>query len=187
MEEARKLNHSYVGTEHILLGLIQTQEGVAAQVLMNLGLKFEVVREAVLNLLSFGSEELSLHNRFAVSNNPSYAQKPFGRILATPKRPIAAPREIKSLSLNDLFRILDAASNRTHEGLRVIEDYVRFVLDDHYLTQLCKELPPRSYRCIVTAFYREPHGRARNSGRRRHGDHYQFRTLPRGLGRRFEG
>src|SRR5512137_1652083 len=36
MEEARNLNHNYVGTEHILLGLLREQEGVAAQVLMNL-------------------------------------------------------------------------------------------------------------------------------------------------------
>src|ERR671916_3326755 len=51
MEEARHLNHNYVGTEHILLGLLREQEGVAAQVLMNLGLKLEEVREEVLNLL----------------------------------------------------------------------------------------------------------------------------------------
>ena len=48
MEEARNLNHNYVGTEHILLGLLREQEGVAAQVLMNLGLKLEDVREEVL-------------------------------------------------------------------------------------------------------------------------------------------
>jgi ATP-dependent Clp protease ATP-binding subunit ClpC len=51
MEEARNLNHNYVGTEHLLLGLLREQEGVAAQVLMNLGLKLEDVREEVLNLL----------------------------------------------------------------------------------------------------------------------------------------
>ncbi len=56
MEEARNLNHSYVGTEHILLGLLREQEGVAAQVLMNLGLKLEDVREEVLNLLGHGLE-----------------------------------------------------------------------------------------------------------------------------------
>mgnify|MGYP005833011007 CR=1 FL=1 len=55
-EEARNLNHNYVGTEHILLGLLREQEGVAAQVLMNLGLKLEDVREEVLNLLGHGSE-----------------------------------------------------------------------------------------------------------------------------------
>ncbi len=56
MEEARILNHNYVGTEHILLGLLREQEGVAAQVLMNLGLKLEEVREEVLNLLGHGME-----------------------------------------------------------------------------------------------------------------------------------
>src|SRR6266481_1649682 len=41
VEEARNLNHNYVGTEHLLLGLLREQEGVAAQVLMNLGLKLD--------------------------------------------------------------------------------------------------------------------------------------------------
>jgi len=50
-EEARSLGHNYVGTEHLLLGLLREQEGVAARVLMNLGLKLEEVREEVLNLL----------------------------------------------------------------------------------------------------------------------------------------
>ena len=56
MEEARNLNHNYVGTEHILLGLLREQEGVAAQVLMNLGLKLDEVRDEVLNLLGHGLE-----------------------------------------------------------------------------------------------------------------------------------
>lgn len=51
MEEARNLNHNYVGTEHLLLGLLREQEGVAAQVLMNLGMKLDDVRDEVLNLL----------------------------------------------------------------------------------------------------------------------------------------
>ncbi|MEM8834986.1 MAG: Clp protease N-terminal domain-containing protein, partial [Planctomycetota bacterium] len=54
IEEARNLNHNYVGTEHLLLGLLREQDGVAAQVLMNLGLKLEEVREEVLNLLGAG-------------------------------------------------------------------------------------------------------------------------------------
>jgi len=56
MDEARNLNHNYVGTEHLLLGLLREQEGVAAQVLMNLGLKLEDVRDEVLNLLGHGME-----------------------------------------------------------------------------------------------------------------------------------
>ena len=57
LEEARNLNHNYVGTEHLLLGLLREQEGVAAQVLMNLGLKLDDVRDEVLNLL--GHNEMS--------------------------------------------------------------------------------------------------------------------------------
>jgi ATP-dependent Clp protease ATP-binding subunit ClpC len=56
IEEARNLNHNYVGTEHLLLGLLREQDGVAAQVLMNLGLRLEDVREEVLNLLGAGVE-----------------------------------------------------------------------------------------------------------------------------------
>jgi ATP-dependent Clp protease ATP-binding subunit ClpC len=57
IEEARALNHNYVGTEHILLGLLRESEGIAAQVLMNLGLKLEDVRQEVLNLLGAGVED----------------------------------------------------------------------------------------------------------------------------------
>ncbi|MCP4759925.1 MAG: ATP-dependent Clp protease ATP-binding subunit [Planctomycetes bacterium] len=56
IEEARHLNHNYVGTEHLLLGLLREQDGVAAQVLMNLGVKLEDGREEVLNLLGAGIE-----------------------------------------------------------------------------------------------------------------------------------
>jgi ATP-dependent Clp protease ATP-binding subunit ClpC len=56
IEEARNLNHNYVGTEHLLLGLLREREGIAAKVLMNLGLKLEEVREEVLNLLGAGME-----------------------------------------------------------------------------------------------------------------------------------
>ncbi len=56
IEEARNLNHNYVGTEHLLLGLLREQDGVAAHVLMNLGIKLEEVREEVLNLLGAGTE-----------------------------------------------------------------------------------------------------------------------------------
>ena len=56
IEEARNLNHNYVGTEHLLLGLLREHDGVAAQVLLNLGLKLEEVREEVLNLLGAGVE-----------------------------------------------------------------------------------------------------------------------------------
>ena len=51
MEEARALGHNYIGTEHLLLGLIREGEGVASQVLINLGLNLDTVRMEVMNLL----------------------------------------------------------------------------------------------------------------------------------------
>jgi ATP-dependent Clp protease ATP-binding subunit ClpC len=50
-EEARSLGHNYIGTEHLLLGLIREGEGVASQVLLNLGLDLNTVRNEVMELL----------------------------------------------------------------------------------------------------------------------------------------
>ncbi len=60
LDEARKLNHSFVGTEHILLGLIRENEGVAARVLANLDLNITKARAQVVKLL--GSPEMSAKN-----------------------------------------------------------------------------------------------------------------------------
>ena len=57
IEEARSLNHNYVGTEHILLGILRETEGIAAQVLMSCSLKLEDVRQEVLNLLGAGVDD----------------------------------------------------------------------------------------------------------------------------------
>src|SRR5262245_45411490 len=51
MEEASNLGHNYIGTEHLLLGLIKENEGIAARVLLNLGVKLEEVREEILEFL----------------------------------------------------------------------------------------------------------------------------------------
>jgi ATP-dependent Clp protease ATP-binding subunit ClpC len=71
MDEARKLGHSYVGTEHILLGLIREGEGVAARVLNNLGVSLNKARQQVLQLL--GSNESSGHQggASASANTPT--------------------------------------------------------------------------------------------------------------------
>ncbi|WZE74155.1 ATP-dependent Clp protease ATP-binding subunit [Macrococcus sp. CCM 2573] len=57
LDEARKLNHNFVGTEHILLGLIRENEGVAARVLANLDLNITKARSQVVKLL--GSPEMT--------------------------------------------------------------------------------------------------------------------------------
>ena len=51
VEEASTLGHNYIGTEHLLLGLIKENEGIAARVLLNLGVKLEEVRDEVLEFL----------------------------------------------------------------------------------------------------------------------------------------
>ena len=51
MTEARDLNHSYVGTEHLLLGLVHEQKGIAAQLLVDAGITLDVARERVLEIL----------------------------------------------------------------------------------------------------------------------------------------
>ena len=50
-EEARSLGHNYIGTEHLLLGLIREGEGIASQVLLNLGMDLNTVRNEVMELL----------------------------------------------------------------------------------------------------------------------------------------
>ena len=56
LREALQLNHSYIGTEHILLGLVREGNGVAATVLVNLGVDLGRVRQAVNNLMTGGPE-----------------------------------------------------------------------------------------------------------------------------------
>ena len=63
-EEARLLNHNYIGTEHILLGLIHEGEGVAARGLESLGINLEAVRSQVVEIIGQGSQAPSGHIPF---------------------------------------------------------------------------------------------------------------------------
>jgi len=58
-EEARNLGHNYIGTEHILLGLLREEEGLAAQVLYGMGVDLEKVREEIASLLGGSSPQAS--------------------------------------------------------------------------------------------------------------------------------
>ncbi len=58
-EEAQRFNHNYIGTEHILLGLVREGEGVAAKVLANLGVELEKVRSAVEYIIGRGEKSVS--------------------------------------------------------------------------------------------------------------------------------
>ncbi|MEK7874504.1 MAG: ATP-dependent Clp protease ATP-binding subunit, partial [Chloroflexota bacterium] len=58
-EEAQHFNHNYIGTEHILLGLVREQEGVAARVLANLGIDLTKVRQAVEFIIGRGERAVA--------------------------------------------------------------------------------------------------------------------------------
>ena len=64
MEEARMLNHDYIGTEHILLGLIREGEGVAAKALESLGISLEAVRRQVEDIIGQGQAAPTGHIPF---------------------------------------------------------------------------------------------------------------------------
>jgi ATP-dependent Clp protease ATP-binding subunit ClpC len=63
-EEARRLNHNYIGTEHILLGLIRVGEGVAAKALESLGISLDAVRQEVEGIIGRGEQAPSGHIEF---------------------------------------------------------------------------------------------------------------------------
>jgi len=58
-EEAQHLNHSYIGTEHVLLGLVREEEGVAAKVLVNMGVSLSKVRSAVEFIIGRGEKPVT--------------------------------------------------------------------------------------------------------------------------------
>ncbi len=117
--QARSLDRSReVGTEHLLAGLMAASDTVA-----------ELLRSA-------GLELDPLRNRLE-------------KATAVESGPIPMAEDIPPLELAepgggmDLARILDASANRAREGLRVVEDYVRFALDDPGLTRRLKEVRHR--------------------------------------------
>jgi len=82
-DESRRLGHNYVGTEHLVLGLLREQEGVAAQVLVNLGLKLEEVRGEVLNLLGAGLESDDDDTAETPTPPPETTESAIARLLET--------------------------------------------------------------------------------------------------------
>ena len=76
LEEASTLGHNYIGTEHILLGLIREKDGKAAKVLTNLGVKLEQVREEVLEFLGAESPSQEQTEKSEPSSPPSASSSP---------------------------------------------------------------------------------------------------------------
>lgn len=81
LEEANNLGHNYIGTEHLLLGLLRENESVAAQVLVNLSLKLEDVREEVLEFLGAEFQGTSSTKTSNSTKSKTPALDAFGRDL----------------------------------------------------------------------------------------------------------
>ncbi|MBP1970837.1 ATP-dependent Clp protease ATP-binding subunit ClpC [Virgibacillus natechei] len=111
-DEARKLGHSYVGTEHILLGLIREGEGVAARVLNNLGVSLNKARQQVLQLL--GSNE-SQGGRQGRNNQQSSANTPTLDSLARDLTVIAKEGSVDPVigRGKEIERVIQILSRRT--------------------------------------------------------------------------
>jgi len=109
MDEARALGHNYIGTEHLLLGLIREGEGVASQVLVNLGMELEKVREEVMNLL--GSEVPGYEMGQKTSHAKTPALDAFGRDLTKLAKDNALDPVIGRK--NEIERVIQILSRRT--------------------------------------------------------------------------
>ncbi|MBU1037430.1 MAG: ATP-dependent Clp protease ATP-binding subunit [Candidatus Omnitrophica bacterium] len=109
IDEARSLGHNYIGTEHLLLGLIREGEGVASQVLMNSGLELDKVREEVMNLL--GSEVPGYEAGQKVSQAKTPALDAFGRDLTK----LAKEDKLDPVigRKNEIERVIQILSRRT--------------------------------------------------------------------------
>lgn len=112
-DEARKLGHSYVGTEHILLGLIREGEGVAARVLNNLGVSLNKARQQVLQLL--GSNESQANRQGRSSGQASNANTPTLDSLARDLTSIAKEGNVDPVigRGKEIERVIQILSRRT--------------------------------------------------------------------------
>ncbi|MFH1338938.1 MAG: ATP-dependent Clp protease ATP-binding subunit [Candidatus Omnitrophota bacterium] len=108
-EEARSLGHNYIGTEHILLGLIREGEGVASQVLMNLGLDLNMVRNQVMNFLGSATPGFSQPGQKTKTKTP--ALDAFGRDLTV----LAQEDKLDPVidRKNEIERVIQILSRRT--------------------------------------------------------------------------
>jgi ATP-dependent Clp protease ATP-binding subunit ClpC len=108
-EEARALGHNYIGTEHLLLGLIREGEGVASQVLMNLGMELERVREEVMNLLGSAIPGYEMGQKVSHAKTP--ALDAFGRDLTK----LAKDNKLDPVigRKNEIERVIQILSRRT--------------------------------------------------------------------------
>jgi ATP-dependent Clp protease ATP-binding subunit ClpA len=119
LREAQQLGHSYIGTEHILLGLIREGEGVAAQVLVRLGADLNRVRQQVIQILHGqpGEEEEEAGVVELPGESPTAGERPHPGAtarLGPPVRVVGSRIELESLSarLGEVVTRLDEITER---------------------------------------------------------------------------
>ena len=110
-EEARALGHNYIGTEHILLGLIREGESVASQVLLNLGLDLDRVRNEVLNVLGAVTPGFGQQPQAAPGKSRTPALDAFGRDITQAAQEGKLDPVINRK--NEIERIIQILSRRT--------------------------------------------------------------------------
>ncbi|ADH97632.1 ATP-dependent protease ATP-binding subunit ClpC [Salisediminibacterium selenitireducens] len=115
MDEARKLGHSYVGTEHILLGLIREGEGVAARVLNNLGVSLNKARQQVLQLLGNSDNGNGQNGSMAGQGGQAGASTPTLDSLARDLTAIAKEGQVDPVigRSKEIQRVIQILSRRT--------------------------------------------------------------------------
>ena len=111
MEEARALGHNYIGTEHILLGLVREGEGVASQVLVNMGTDLDKVRMEVMNLLGSSVPGYNPAAQTKTRKGKTPALDAFGRDLTK----LAKENKLDPVigRSNEIERVIQILSRRT--------------------------------------------------------------------------
>jgi ATP-dependent Clp protease ATP-binding subunit ClpA len=129
MSEARDLHHSYVGTEHVLLGLLREEKGIAAQVLVEAGCSLETAREETLRIL--GTEVQTSGPRAPIAERISLASASgtVNHLIARRIHVSADDRRVSARIASVAARAHLAASEMLH----------REILPEHYLLALLDE------------------------------------------------
>ncbi len=147
-----------LATEHLLLGLAAADHEVSTW-LRQKGLDPDALEAEICKLHGYPYRTVEFQNEDylplpvemedrkeeatsrSAADPGAIAAEPAGKesVAASP-RTDEASRAAATAEGVAVLRVLDAAANRAREGLRVVEDYVRFVLDDRHLTELCKQL-----------------------------------------------
>ena len=115
-----------LATEHLLLGLVAAGHEVSAW-LQQQGLDAQAL-------------EARIHTLYGHRPGPLPLEAAVGDLAAEEPAGMSGDGAEENREGTAVLRVVDAAANRAREGLRAVEDFVRFVLDDRHLTGLCKQL-----------------------------------------------